>query len=368
MDSKLGKNYLGIVDYIVVVATLLFSLLIGIYYGVKGRKSSNNEELLTGSRQMGAIPVAASMLVSYLSAITILGYPAEVYSYGSQVFLLSLMGPITTAIAICLFVEVMYDLKLTSAYKYLEYRYDSIVVRWMGSLIFIIQLLLISGIVMYAPALALETMMGLPLWMSVIGIAIIGTIYTSIGGIKAVVWTDVFQFVMIFVGMAAIVIKAFSNSGGISAAWEIAGERKRLELFNWTFDPFMRHNTLNILVGNGIAGLFFVVHQPVVQRYCSLPTFRDAVKSLLWSYIFGFFTIGLVILTGITIFAAYADCDPLTSGQISKSDQIVPFFVIKELAFIPGMMGLFAAVVFSAVLRYKNHLKSKKNKKINDNF
>lgn len=113
----------------------------------------------------------------------------------------------------------------------------------------------------------------------------------------------------------------------------------------------MRHNTLNIVLGNGFAGLFYVVHQPVVQRYCSLPTFRDAVKSLLWSYVFGFVTVGLVILTGIAIFAAYVDCDPLTSGQISKSDQIVPYFVIKELAFIPGMMGLFAAVVFSAVLR-----------------
>lgn len=176
----MGKNYLGIVDYIVVAATLVLSLLIGVFYAVKGRKSSNNEELLTGSRQMGAIPVAASMLVSYLSAITILGYPAEVYSYGSQVFLLTLMGPVTTCIAIYIFVQVMYDLQLTSAYKYLEYRFDSIAVRWMGSLIFITQLLLISGIVMYAPAIALETMMGLPLWMSVIGIAICGTIYTSI--------------------------------------------------------------------------------------------------------------------------------------------------------------------------------------------
>jgi len=58
-----------------------------------------------------------------------------------------------------------------------------------------------------------------------------------------------------------------------------------------------------------------------------------------------------VILTGISIFASYADCDPVTWGQISKSDQIVPFFVIKELGFIPGMMGLFASVIFSAVLR-----------------
>ncbi|XP_021956390.1 sodium-coupled monocarboxylate transporter 2 [Folsomia candida] len=132
--------------------------------------------------------------------------------------------------------------------------------------------------------------------------------------------------------------------------FEIAGNRGRLELFNWTIDPFMRHNTLNIILGNGFSGLLFLTHQPVLQRYCGLRSFKDAVKSIIWSYIFGFLTIGLVILTGISIFAHYADCDPLKSHQIEKSDQIVPFFVIQELAFIPGMMGLFAAVIFSAVL------------------
>ena len=71
----------------------------------------------------------------------------------------------------------------------------------------------------------------------------------------------------------------------------------------------------------------------------------------MWSFVFGLTTITLVILTGIAIYANFAGCDPLKSMQIEKGDQIVPFFVIQELAFIPGMMGLFAAVVFSAVLR-----------------
>lgn len=69
----LNQNFLGIVDYIVVAFCLLFSLFIGIFFATKGRKTSNNEELLVGNRNLGAIPVAASILVSYLSAITILG-------------------------------------------------------------------------------------------------------------------------------------------------------------------------------------------------------------------------------------------------------------------------------------------------------
>lgn len=179
MTVEFGKNHFAASDYIVVLATLLFSVSIGVYYAFKDRKSANTEELLTGSRQMGAIPVAASMLVSYLSAITILGVPAEVYAYGSQIFLGTLISPLALALSIYSFVGVMYDLKLTSAYTYLEGRYNSPEVRWMTSLIFILELVLINGIVMYAPAIALETMMGVPVWITVFGVAICGTLYTS---------------------------------------------------------------------------------------------------------------------------------------------------------------------------------------------
>jgi len=71
----------------------------------------------------------------------------------------------------------------------------------------------------------------------------------------------------------------------------------------------------------------------------------------LWCWFFGLVIKVLVIITGIAIFARYANCDPITSNQISKSDQIVPYFVVQELSFIPGVVGLFAAVIFSAVLR-----------------
>jgi len=62
-------------------------------------------------------------------------------------------------------------------------------------------------------------------------------------------------------------------------------------------------------------------------------------------------TVLLVTLTGIAIYSRYADCNPLSGGLISSSDQILPYFVVNELAFFPGLVGLFAAVIFSAVLR-----------------
>ncbi len=73
--------------------------------------------------------------------------------------------------------------------------------------------------------------MGVPMWMSVIGLGIIGTIYTSVGGIKAVVWTDVFQFLMIFIGMSAVVGRGVWSSGGFYSMFETASKKGRLELF-----------------------------------------------------------------------------------------------------------------------------------------
>ncbi|CAL8115704.1 unnamed protein product [Orchesella dallaii] len=115
--------------------------------------------------------------------------------------------------------------------QYLERRFDSVWVRWLTSFTFILQVLLINGVILYAPAIALEAIVGLPIWLSVSGIGLIGTVYTSVGGLKAVVWTDVFQFFMIMLGMFSIVTKGFIKAGGIITAFNIAAEKGRLILF-----------------------------------------------------------------------------------------------------------------------------------------
>lgn len=84
-----------------------------------------------------------------------------------------------------------------------------------------------------APSIAMETILGVPRWLSIIGMGICCTIYTSLGGFQAVIWTDVFQLVMILIGMIAIVVKGFVTAGGIGAAFTIAGEHGRLNLFKY---------------------------------------------------------------------------------------------------------------------------------------
>jgi hypothetical protein len=115
----------------------------------------------------------------------------------------------------------------------------------------------------------------------------------------------------------------------------------------------MRHNTLNFILGFGFTLLCLnSTHQPQVQRYSSLPSVQIAIRAIIFSVPLNVLTMVLIVFTGISIFAAFADCDPVRSGQTRVQDQLVPYFVTKELSIVPGMLGLFISCIFSAVLRY----------------
>ncbi|CAG7718018.1 unnamed protein product [Allacma fusca] len=339
----------GVVDYIVAVGALFISLLIGIYHAMV--KKQTNEDLLLGGRNTSVLPVACSIVVTYFSAIAILGYPGEIYSHGVQIFQAGITASIFMPIAMYLLVSVLYQLRLTSVYEYLELRFESVALRRLAGVAFIIQFCVLTGVMLFAPSIALETILGVPVLVSVAGMGICGTIYTAIGGLKAVVWTDLFQFVLIFTGLVSIAARGFYKAGGISEALKTADKHGRLDLFDWTIDPFMRHNTLNFFLGYGFKMFcLYGAYQPHVQRYYSLPSFRDCVRAIWLSVILNLLAISVLIAAGLAIFANYAGCDPKLLGKITRSDQILAYFVLKELAFIPGMMGLCVACVFSGVL------------------
>jgi len=114
----------------------------------------------------------------------------------------------------------------------------------------------------------------------------------------------------------------------------------------------MRHNTFNFILGIGLTLIFVnTTHQSQVQRYSSLPNLKSAIRAILFSIPIGLIIMGLIVFTGLSIFAVYSDCDPRRSGKIKVPDAIVPYFVTQQLNDIPGFLGLFISCIFSAVLR-----------------
>ncbi|OQR68833.1 sodium-coupled monocarboxylate transporter 1-like [Tropilaelaps mercedesae] len=337
-------------DYVMMVAVLASSSLIGIYFAWKDRKNMNNKQFLMANRQLGAFPVSMSLMASFQSATTYLGYPSEMFYRGTQYWAAIFGLAISNLIAGEFFLPVLYNLKLTSVNSYLEYRFNRWV-RILGAISFTCNNLLYMGVVLYGPSLALKPVVGLPLWMSIIGLGLLCTFYTTIGGVKAVVWTDVMQMSIAVLGMVALSIVGIVKAGGLGEVFHIAEKGNRLQFFNTHWDPSSGTVLWNVLIGTTMVWLgSYGTSQTEVQRFCSVSTLKKAKLALYCNIPGVMFNISLGCLAGLVIYANYHDCDPLKAKRIDSPDQLMPYFVMEVLGGIPGLPGLFVAVIFSAAL------------------
>ncbi|KAF4516857.1 hypothetical protein B566_EDAN006251 [Ephemera danica] len=147
---------------------------------------------------MSIFPVACSLMASFMSAITILGVSKEIYSFGTEYVIINISYGLFTPIAAYGFLPVFYKMQSLSVYEYLERRFG-IATRVAASLAFSLQMILYMGIVLYAPALALSAVTGLSKLGALLAVGLVCTFYSAIGGMKAVLVTDMFQLMPLFV-------------------------------------------------------------------------------------------------------------------------------------------------------------------------
>ncbi|XP_048246724.1 sodium-coupled monocarboxylate transporter 1-like isoform X1 [Haliotis rufescens] len=347
-----SRHSFHIVDYVVFGATILISLGIGLYFAMSGGRQRTTSEFLVGGRAMKFLPVAVSLMVSFESSIMMLGYPAEVYVYGAQLFiaLFGFMG----GFLICrvLMIPLIHPLKLTSAYEYLDGRFKSRTIRQLGTTLGALSYVFYMGVVMFGPAIALEAVTGFPQTGSIFLVAAAAIVYTAMGGLKAVIWTDVFQAVVMFAGMLSVIIKGTIDAGGIKAVWTTAAKGGRLNFFNFDMDPTVRHTFWGLFLGTFARSSGLIFNQSTIQRVCSTPTLAAAKKVMLIVSPAFWITLTVGMIEGIVAYAYYVNvrCDPLESGQIHNPNQIIPYMVMDIFRGFPGMPGLFLAALFSASL------------------
>ncbi|XP_074659559.1 sodium-coupled monocarboxylate transporter 1-like [Tubulanus polymorphus] len=337
-------------DYVVFGIVLVVSAGIGIYYGCTGNRQSTTHTFLMADRQMSFFPVSLSLLASFMSAITILGTPAELYVYGTQYMAIGLSYFFVCPLAAHVFIPMFYNLGVTSVFEYLELRFHK-ALRIACACCFIFQMTLYMAIVLYAPSLALNAVTGFTLWGSVIAVGIVCTFYTTIGGMKAVMWTDTFQVCMMFAGLIAVIVQGCIDHGGWSNVWaaNVAGDR--IEFFNFDMDPKTRHTVWSLAIGGYFTWIaIYGVNQAQVQRAITVPKLKYA-QIAMWINLPGLVLLmTLSSMCGMIIYATYKDCDPLTLGLVKKQDQLLPLFVMQNLNHVTGLPGLFVACLFSGSL------------------
>ncbi|CAB3364431.1 Hypothetical predicted protein [Cloeon dipterum] len=292
---------------------LILSTLVGIYFGVS-KKQDSAKEYLMGGKSMGMIPVAISCVASFVSGITVLGVPTETYLHGTQYSAAAISFILIGWTTVKFFIPIYSKLEISSSYEYLELRFDSRV-RRMCSFMYLMALMFYIPVVVYVAALAFSQVAGIDVYLVTPITCLVCIFYTTMGGMRAVVWTDALQTVVMVAAIIFVMVQGAAKLGGWSSVWEI----------------------------NEIG-------QSFVQRYLSVPDQKTAVKTV-WLFVFGLaVTLLLSVANGLLVYASYSGCDPVLSQRVSKPDQLLPLLVMDVAGHIPGFVGLFVAGVFSAAL------------------
>ncbi|XP_069377913.1 sodium/iodide cotransporter [Paralichthys olivaceus] len=336
-------------DYAVFATMLLISMAIGLFQALR-KRSRSADEFFTGGRSMPAVPVGLSLCASFMSAVQVLGVPAEASRYGFKFLYMCLGQSINSLLTAYLFLPIFFRLGITSTNQYLKMRFGR-GMQLFGSIQFLIATLLYTGIVIYAPALILNQATGLNMWASLFSTGIICTLYTTMGGIKAVIWTDVFQIIVMLSGFVAIFIYGTVLVGGPAMVLEIARNGSRINFNDFGVDPRQRYSFWSLSVGGAMVWLsMYGVNQAQVQRYVSCRTERDAQWALFVNQVGLFLVVSSAATCGIVMFAYYIHCDPLKSGKISSPDLYMPYFVLDIFRSHQGFPGLFLASAYSGTL------------------
>nr|XP_054933461.1 putative sodium-dependent multivitamin transporter [Dermacentor andersoni]XP_054933462.1 putative sodium-dependent multivitamin transporter [Dermacentor andersoni] len=350
MEAEEQRATFGAADYAVFSVMLVVSSLIGIYYRFTGDRQRTAREYLVANKNMSVVPVAFSLMASFMSAVTLLGVPSENYYYGTQFVIINIAYIFGTPIAAYVFLPVFYNLQVISVYEYLERRFGK-ATRLAMSATFVIQMVLYMAVVLYAPAVALSAVTGISKWLSIISVGLVCTFYCTIGGMKAVLWTDLFQSILMFVSMFAVVGVGTYRMGGVSNVWNEALAGGRIEFLNFDPDPTVRHTVWTLAIG----GIFvyvslYGVNQAQVQRLMTVSTLKKAQLALFLNWPIVSALSLITSSAGIVMYANFRHCDPLLSGKITKTDQVLPYFVMLYLGGVPGLPGLFVAGIFSGAL------------------
>uniref|UniRef100_A0A8C1XZW7 Solute carrier family 5 member 5 n=1 Tax=Cyprinus carpio TaxID=7962 RepID=A0A8C1XZW7_CYPCA len=338
-----------LVDYVVFAAMLGVSVGIGLFQSLRKTPGhSNVDSFFTGGRGFSAVPVGLSLCASFMSAVQVLGVPSEAYLYGFKFLYMCLGQALNSLITAVLFVPVLINILVS---QYLGMRFGR-GMQLLGSLQFIVATYFCT-FVLFSTAFSsfLNQATGLNMWASLFSTGLICTFYTTVGGMKAVIWTDVFQIVVMLSGFIAVFIQGTILAGGPARVLEIANNGSRINFNDFVIDPQRRYSFWSFTVGGTMVWLsMYGANQAQVQRYISCRTEKQAQLALLVNQVGLCLIVSSAATCGIVMFALYSSCDPLKTGRISAPDQYMPYLVLDIFRNHPGFPGLFLACAYSGTL------------------
>ena len=292
-------------DWVVVAA--YFGLVAAIGYRT-GRHNRGIEDYFLAGRSMPWYAVGLSVMATQASAITLVGATGQAYTDGMRFIQIYLGLPIAMVILSVTLVPLFYRARVFTAYQYLEERCGS-GARSLTSLLFLFGRSLSGAVVIYAPSVVLSVVFSLDEVLTILLIGGFATLYTALGGMRAVMWVETWQMLVILAGILfcfGAVVFGLPDGVGFTDALRLAGAAGRLETLSFDPDPQLTYTVWTGLLGGLFLMLsYFGCDQSQVQRYLTGRSLRESRISLLFN---GFAKLPVqfvILLTGALLFVFY---------------------------------------------------------------
>lgn len=342
---RMRDVHFGLVNYMTVVLYLSAMVGIGAYFA---RKNKSTDDYFRGGQKIPWWAAGCSIFATMLSSITFMALPAVAFKTNWTTWVMHWMIPIVTLFVIWTILPFFRQIDATSAYEYLEKRFGYSA-RALGSLLFGLFQVGRMGVVLYLPALALQAVTGLAPIPCILIMGVISIVYSAMGGIEAVIWTDTVQtFVLIGGALLSVVLIVSSVDGGLGTCVTTALQFQKCHLFDCNFGAtsYMAPTIWVIVFGAIFQHLSsYTADQAVIQRYMTTDTQKNAARAILTN---GLMSVpaGLLFFAVGTALFVYYRCHPLELDPTFKADAIFPLFIATRMP--PVAAGLVVAGVFAA--------------------
>ncbi|XP_070378941.1 sodium-coupled monocarboxylate transporter 1-like [Dermacentor albipictus] len=346
---------MNVLEYVLFGVLVLANLSLGLWFSLRQkhcRQSGSNSaavEVFLGSRTLMMLPLAASTVASILSSTGLVALPAHYYAYGWHVQWGAVTPLLLFPLATRVFVPVIYDLGVTSIFEYIRMRFNS-AISFTACAIYIFLTQSVGAISIFAASLALETVFHAPVLWCNIAIGLSGTVYTALGGLRGVVWTDCVQLLMILCAPTTIIAKVIIDFMLPGAATHPLNDLDiRKYIAEYSLDFTSEENVWSYIFGAAAPTMCrLCFDQVVAQRLLASRTLKDAKRNAITSSVLLFLVFVPLFSMGVALTIWFRGCDPVLLGAVDRIDQILPYYITTHLVQVPGLVGIFLAGVVCA--------------------
>ncbi|KAA3607831.1 MAG: sodium:solute symporter [Planctomycetota bacterium] len=334
----------GTLDGVLLAAYLSILVAMGFYFA--GREKTTDDYFRAGSR----IPwwaAGLSIFGTQLSSITFMAIPAKVYATDWLYFLAQVCIFLVAPVVVYRFLPVYRRLNVTTAYEFLEHRFN-LPVRLFGAVSFILFQFGRMGVVLFLPAMALSAVTGFNVYACILLMGVLATVYTVAGGIEAVIWTDVLQVVLLLGGaLLSLGIITRDLPGGFGGLLEQGMAEGKFRAFHWSWDA-TQATVWVVLFGNFLSTLVpYATDQTMIQRYMTTANQKQAARSIWTNAIMTIPASILFYLVGTGLWAFFKQ-RPEALDPNMETDAVFAWFIAQELPV--GLSGLVIAALFAAAM------------------